>query len=71
MLLNVTTRVSVLMDTKGTVVATVVREATLAGPKVIVIDGLVAEEATTTSRYELPLGGRLASKFPVEEAVLW
>jgi hypothetical protein len=71
MLVDVTATVSVLMDTRRTAVATVVRETIRAGPRVIVIDELVAEEATTTSKYEFPLGGRFTSKFPADEGVLW
>jgi hypothetical protein len=67
--IDVTAVVSVRVDTKGTAVDAVVRETMRAGPKVIVIDGFVDEEATITNAYELPLVGRVRSTLPDDERV--
>lgn len=61
---------SVRVDTKGTDVDVAVRETSRTGPRVIVIDGLVDEEAMITNAYELPLVGRVRSTFPDGERVL-
>ena len=67
--IDVTAVVSVRVDTKGTAVDAVVRKTMRAGPKVIVIDGFVDEEATITNAYELPLVGRARSTLPDDERV--